>query len=205
MGMAARPSLSTSLTDFALPNASPSPSSFNFPSSSVITQSKDDSAAIKRLRRPTLSGVKSVPFLHLNEARVHSPLATSLTISPKKGKRRERGVVDIAADDTVFGAMDDADGPNLSFRDKDRIVTDSSSPSSESDIPTPPMRLGNPLMEELTERPKSSPMDTSRSASPGPSTLKLPAEIQDPSSSTQRHARRLSYPVLIPSTFLCLR
>lgn len=192
---ASRPSLPTALTDFNLPS-----SSLRTPSSPYLSQSKDDLATPlnKRLRRPTLSGVKSVPHLQLSEARVHSPLASSITFSPKKGKWRERRSYSNANDDTIFGAMDGADGSNLSFRDKDRIITDSSSPSSESDIPTPPLRLQKPLMGDLSERPKLSPMDTSRSASPGPSALKQAADIQDPSSSTQRHMRRMSYPVCTP-------
>ena len=60
----------------------------------------------------------------------------------------------------------DGEGEDMGggFRDKDRMTTGSSSPSSESDYSMRQMRFDNPRMEEVSERPKSSPMEAGRIA-----------------------------------------
>ncbi|EJD03672.1 uncharacterized protein FOMMEDRAFT_167014 [Fomitiporia mediterranea MF3/22] len=182
-----RPSLSTSLSDFALSSSSSSPSVLD-----DSNQSKDDATPLlKKVRRPTISSW----WLGLDQ-RVNSPLANTFTLpypSSRKGKER---------------SMDgDGEGEDMGggFRDKDRMTTGSSSPSSESDYSMRQIRFDNPRMEEVSERPKSSPMDISRSASPA-SALKPPADILDapgPSHSLPL-PRRLSAPPK-PARLLSLR
>ncbi|KAI5121142.1 hypothetical protein M0805_007140 [Coniferiporia weirii] len=184
-----RPSLSTSLSDFALSSSTSTTSLLPTQGSAqgpVPGESSDDSAPLmKRMQRPT------VHSWYLADSRMNSPLATSFTVPPpRKPKGRVRG-----------GGGD----PGSGFRDKDRMTTDSSSPSSESDItgiPTPPPRPEYPRTDEIAERPKSSPMDVSRSASPA-SALKPSADIQDAPGPSQV-ARRLSCPPR-PARLLTLR
>ncbi|KAL5533962.1 hypothetical protein ACEPAG_422 [Sanghuangporus baumii] len=174
-----RPSLSTSLSDFALSSSSSSNSALD-----DSMQSKDDATPLqKRVRRPTTHSL----WLGLDQ-RVNSPLANTFTLpSPKSRKRKGRssdGDGDSTGEDMAGG-----------FRDKDRMTTESSSPSSELDftMPSLPMRFDNQRMEEAADRPKSSPMDISRSASPA-SALKPPADIRDTLGNSQSLPRRMSQP-----------
>ena len=156
-----------------------------------VLQPKDDSAPlIKRMRRPTI-----IHNWLLGEGRVNSHLSNTFTIpSPRGSKGKERCG---GRDDDETTDMNDSDAATR-FRDKDRMTTDSSSPSSDSNGSTPPLRFENPRLEEVTERPKPSPMDISRSASPA-SALKPPADIQEPSISSRTASRRLSCPVSLTS------
>ncbi|KAH8119907.1 hypothetical protein DFH11DRAFT_15858 [Phellopilus nigrolimitatus] len=185
-----RPSLPTSLSEFALPLSSSSSStlcSLNSEQSSPQFQTKDDSAPLmKRMRRPTI---------HLLDSRMNSPLAGSFTIpAPRSFKGKER---------STEGENEATEVMEGDFRDKDRITTDSSSPSSESDIQTPPLRLEHSRLDELNERSKSLPMDISRSASPA-AALKPSADIQDGPSHSMLFGKRVPYPPK-PARLISLR
>lgn len=182
-----RPSLSTSLSDFALSSSTSSSPSSSMSNGlqSLNAMSKDDTTPLlKRVRRPTIHN------WWMPEHRMQSPLSTtsfvfSLTRSAKGKERCTDNDVDGGDDLANVGA----------FRDKDnRMSTDSSSPSSESDAQTPSLRLENSRLEELADRPKSSPMDISRSASPA-AALKPPADILDAPGPNRHSSRRLSHPV----------
>lgn len=154
---------------------------------------------MKRLRRPTLLN-------WLQDARnPQSPLASSFTpVSPEKRKGKEKEQVGETKEDSVVlenpVSSDGQLAESMGFRDKgpDRMFTDNSSPSSESENRTPPIPgiLSNPQIDELSDRPKSSPMDISRSASPSAAAvLKPPADIHDGPGPSRIISRRMSCPV----------
>lgn len=185
-----RPFLSTSLSDFALSNGSSSLSAAI--DESMPSTSKDDAApVIRRKRRPTTNW-------WLGE-RVNSPLTNAFTF-PHPYSRSPKRRSSSASKGRKRSLEDDVDV----FRcDKDRMTTDSSSPSttSESDA-TPPMTLeSSARMDEVVNRHKGSPMDLSRSASPA-AALKPPADISEtpaagPSQTpSKRYPQPVSYNVL---------
>lgn len=106
-----RPSFATSSTDFALPPSSSTPTA----SSSSLT-SDDPDILLQRFRRPSILAPKANYF---SEARLHSPLASSFTMH---SRRRSHSMMHLEESES----------------DRERMLTDSSSGSSEN--PTPPLK-----------------------------------------------------------------
>ncbi|TDL28229.1 hypothetical protein BD410DRAFT_894312 [Rickenella mellea] len=175
-----RPSLPTSVSDFALPSSSSSPSHHPGNLLQVVTQAKDDpSPLITRLRRPTYAGLKS-PFL--TETRIQSPLATSFILPTSRKYSVSEG-----GSESGSGSAQDIER----YRDVDRMMTDSS-PSIGSDVPTPPL-LGAFFMDEQLEKQKYSDSSiTPTSPSTSQKSSSLVNENQD--MTLRFRSRRLSYP-----------
>lgn len=149
MPKATRPSLPTSLTDFALPASS---------STALASPSPLDDIPplLQRFRRPSLLSTKGGYF---SDGRLHSPLASSFTLHPPTRRRLNQN------------AMQE-DGES----DKERMLTDSS-PSSSSENTTPP--LGGPEGSEgETRHPRKKlkhPATPPRKSSTGTETQDFPA------------------------------
>ncbi|KAG6866061.1 hypothetical protein C0991_009158 [Blastosporella zonata] len=126
------------------------------PSSSAVTLD-DSNLLLQRFRRPSLLAPKAS---YLSESRLHSPLASSFTLH---SRRRSQSL--------MFAEEFESD--------KERMLTDSSSASSEN--PTPPLRPTETKTEDMrgktTSRPPLTPprrrssaaMDVQETFSPLPS------------------------------------
>ncbi|KAH0590959.1 hypothetical protein H2248_001072 [Termitomyces sp. 'cryptogamus'] len=155
---ASRPSFPTSSTDFALP---PSPS---LATTSSVTLD-DPNVLIQRFRRPSILVPKSG---YLSDSRLHSPLASSFTLH---SRRRSQSSL-------MFAEEPESD--------KDRMLTDSSSASSEN--PTPPLK---PTLEEQKGKfPSRAPLTPPRRR------LSVAMDVQEPFSPLP--GRRLLFPLKPP-------
>ncbi|KAF8078825.1 hypothetical protein FPV67DRAFT_1466612 [Lyophyllum atratum] len=158
-----RPSFPTSSTDFALPPTSSSPVA----TSSSVTLD-DSNTLLQRFRRPSLLTPKAG---YLSESRLHSPLASSFTMHSRRRSQSLMFVEELESD-------------------RERMLTDSSSASSEN--PTPPLKASETKHEELKgkatpSRPPLTPPRKRSSAS---------MDVQD--SFSPLPGRRLSFPLKPP-------
>lgn len=156
-----RPSFPTSSTDFALPPSSSSPVA----STSSLTLD-DPNLLLQRFRRPSLLAPKAS---YISETRLHSPLASSFTMH---SRRRSHSMIHLEESES----------------DRERMLTDSSSGSSEN--PTPPLKPFDTTPEELKSKPDISkpPLTPPRRSS------STSMEVQDTQFSPLPN-RRLSFPV----------
>ncbi|KAG6877883.1 hypothetical protein C0993_002884 [Termitomyces sp. T159_Od127] len=157
---ASRPSFPTSSTDFALP------------SSSVATTSSvtldDPNVFLQRFRRPSILAPKSG---YLSESRLHSPLASSFTLHSRR--RSQSSLMFVEEPES----------------DKERMLTDSSSASSENS--TPPLKQTEAKSEEQKGKFSSRPPLT-----PPRKRLSNAMDVQEPFSPLP--GRRLSFPLKPP-------
>lgn len=138
---AARPSLPTSSTDFALPPSSSS--NVATPSSPIV--SGDDNPILLRFRRPSILAPKAAYF---SEARLQSPLVASFTLP---SRRRN----------SVYGEESE----------NERMWTDSSpSSSSENPTPPlgPPLDVETDKGGEVKGRRRRNPTTPPRNFAPTP-------------------------------------
>lgn len=194
--MASRPSLPASSTDFALP-----PSSAAVASSALVPSVEEFNPLLLRFRRPSLLAPPRATFY--SEGRIHSPLVSSFTL-PSRIVRRHTS-------STISGEESESD--------REKMSTDSPSPSVDSGATTPltPAIPANSAFADKDKSTLSVDSDTSmKSATSSSSDLETnsltTARPQSPSTPpprpstdterevvhegpSHRQIRRLSHPV----------
>ncbi|KAJ3531079.1 hypothetical protein NM688_g7622 [Phlebia brevispora] len=128
--MASRPSLPASSSDFALP-----PSSSALASSSHAALAEEFNPLILRFRRPSLLAPPRASFY--SEGRLHSPLVSSFTVPMTRRHTSS----------TVSGEESESD--------REKMSTDSPSPSVDSGATTP-LTPSLPTNSAFTHKDKSS-------------------------------------------------
>ncbi|KAJ8083721.1 hypothetical protein AAF712_000655 [Marasmius tenuissimus] len=152
------------------PNFPASSSEFALPiplaSTSAVTI-EETNFLLQRFRRPSLLAPKAV---------LHSPLQASFTLSPSPSRSKRK-------------ALDDDDCLDDSPVYRDRMQSDTSSGSSSSENPTPPLAPNN-SEEELSTKPGRS------------KSVSTPPRKHSDADSLLRHTRRrLSFPLKQPRIF----
>ncbi|KAL0578464.1 hypothetical protein V5O48_003513 [Marasmius crinis-equi] len=154
-----RPSFPTSSSEFALPVPVASTSAVTIEESNCLLQ---------RFRRPSLLAPKAV---------LHSPLQASFTLSPSPSRSKRKAVDD-----------DDCLDDSQAYRDI-RMQSDTSSGSSSSENPTPPLAPNNSEEELSTKSFRSKSVSTP------------PRKYSDGDSHLRHARRRLSHPLKQPRIF----